>query len=79
MGPPYGKLLIQASHIFRDSNMGVVWVLSMGPAYHFRGSHVLGGPGPKSLDDSLIQLGNSKKAGSFCAICLPDFLDFTLW
>ena len=43
MGTPYGKRDPYYSHIFRDSNMGVGLGKSMGPAYHFRGSHVLGG------------------------------------
>ena len=38
MGPPYGKLDPYHSHIFRDC-----YGNGMGPAYHFRGSHVLGG------------------------------------
>ena len=38
------------SHIFRDSKMGMVWVPSMGPAYHFRGSlKILGGPGSNPI------------------------------
>ena len=45
MGTPYGKRDPYYSHIFRDSNMGVGLGNSMGPAYHFRGSHVLGAPG----------------------------------
>ena len=34
-----------------DSKMGVGLGNSMGPAYHFRGSNVLGGPGSNPTDE----------------------------
>ena len=40
MGPLYGKFPIRASHIFRDSGLGVVW--EYWEPYHLLGAHCRG-------------------------------------
>ena len=44
MGPPYGTLPILFPNPTPMFESLKIWVHGMGPASHFRGSHVLGGP-----------------------------------